>query len=178
MMKKIILIALSVVLLVNTVVQAQTGTVTHKVLLVRSGPSTKHKIIAKLKRGERPLVEELRGGWVKLAWWGGAWVPKSGLLLEQSVGKSSAQDEQFTRWLISDAKVNWALIHRKGENSISLRVRMHSDRYGGVEGVTFISHNLAQSYRFHTGETGPLKIEILKPDAKFIHEVYFQATFE
>jgi hypothetical protein len=177
-MKKTIWIVIGAVLLVNTVVHAQIGTVTHKVLLVRSGTSIKHKVIAKLKRGERPLVEELRGDWVKLAWGSEAWVPKSGLSLEQSVGKSSAQDEQFARWLMSDAKVNWALIHRKGEHSISLRVRMDSDRYGGVEGVTFIAHNLAQSYRFHTGETGPLEIEILKPDAKFIHEIYFQATFE
>ena len=177
-MKKTIWIVIGAILLVNTVVHAQIGTVTHKVLLVRSGPSTKHKVITKLKKGERPLVEELREGWVKLAWGSGAWVASGGLSLEQSTGKSSAQDEQFARWLISETKVNWALIHRKGKNSISLRVRMDSDRYGDVEGVTFISHNLVQSYRFHTGETGPLEIEILKPDAKFIHEIYFQATFE
>jgi len=177
-MKKTIWIVIGAVLLVNTVVYAQIGTVTYKVLLVRSGPSRKHKVIAKLKKGERPLVEELQGDWVKLAWGSGAWVASSGLSLEQSFHKSSAQDEQFARWLISDTKINWAFVHRKGENSISLRVRMDSDRYGGVEGVTFISHNLAQSYRFHTGEMGLLEIEILKPDAKFMHEIYLQATFE
>lgn len=177
-MRKTIWIVIGAVVLANTVVHAQIGTVTHKVLLVRSGPSIKHKVITRMKRGERPLVQELRGDWVKLAWGSEAWVPRDGLSLEQPVGKSSAQDEQFARWLISDTKVNWALIHRKGKNSISLRVRMDSDRYGAAEGVTFISYNLAQSYRFHTGETGPLEIEILKPDAKFIHEIYFQATFE
>lgn len=177
-MKKTIWIVIGAVLLVNTVVHAQIGTVTNKVLLVRSGPSLKHKVTAKLKRGERPLVEELQGDWVKLAWGSDAWVARSGLSLEQSVGKSSAQDEQFVRWLISDTKVNWALIHREGENLISLQVKMDPGRYGGVEGVTFISHNLALSYRFHTGETGPLEIKILRPDAKFIDEIYFQAAFE
>jgi hypothetical protein len=177
-MKKIILIALSAVLLVNTVVPAQIGTVTHKVLLVRSGPSKKHKVVARMKRGERPLIEGLRGDWVKLAWRKEAWVARSGLSLEKGIAQSSAQDEQFVGWLINDTKVNWAFVHRKGKDSISLWARMDSDRYGSVEGVKFIAQNLAQSYRFHTGETGPLKIKILKPNAKFNHEIYFQATFE
>jgi uncharacterized protein YgiM (DUF1202 family) len=177
-MKKIILIALAAVLLVNTVAHAQIGTVTYKVLLVRSGPSKKYKVVARMKRGQRPLIEDFRGDWVKLAWRKEAWVARSGLSLEQSVAQSSVQDEQFTRWLINDTKVNWAFVHRKGKDSISLWARMDSDRYGGLEGVKFIAQTLAQSYRFHTGETGPLKIKILKPYAKFNHEIYFQATFE
>ena len=87
-------------------------------------------------------------------------------------------DEQFVRWLIHDTKVNWAFIDRQPGNSILLWIRMDSDRYGGPAEIRFITNNLAKSYRFHTREKGLLEIKILKPDAKFIHEVYFQATFK
>jgi hypothetical protein len=178
MIKRMIWIVLMAAFFVNSVALAQIGTVTKKEVLVRSGPSKKHKVVAKVKRGERPLVEALRGNWVKLAWKREAWVERRGLSLKQGIGQSSAMDEQFVRWLIHDTKVNWAFIDRKGGNSISVWVRMDSDRYGGVAEVRFIAKNLAESYRFHTGERGPLEINILKPDAKFIHEIYVQAPFE
>jgi hypothetical protein len=176
MMKKILLIVLTALFLAGSVAFAEIGTVTHKVLVVRSGPSRNQKVIARLKKGEQPLVEGLRGDWVKLAWEGEAWVERGGLSLSEGVAKSSAQDEQFIRWLIHDTKVNWVFIARKGGDVISLWVRMDSDRYGDKEGVTFIAHNLAQSYRFHTGDKGPVEVNILKPDAKFIQESFFQVT--
>ncbi len=177
-MKKIPWMALAALLLSGSIAFAEIGTVTHKVLVVRSGPARNQKVIAKLKRGERPLVETLRGAWVKLAWEGEAWVESGGLSLSEGVAQSSGQDEQFMRWLIQDTKVNWAFITRKGGELISLWVRMGSDRYESKAGVTFIAHNLAESYRFHTGDKGPVEVNILKPDAKFIQEIYFQATFK
>lgn len=178
MMKKILWIVLTALFLAGSVAFAEIGTVTHKVLVVRSGPTRIQKIIARLKKGERPLVEGLRGDWVKLAWEGEAWVERGGLSLSEGVAQSSAQDEQFMRWLIHDTKVNWVFIARKGGDLISLWVRMDFDRYVNMERVTFIAHNLAESYRFHTGDKGPVEVNILKPDAKFIQEIFFQASFK
>ena len=146
MMKKMIWIALMAAFLVNTVAWAQIGTVTVRNLLVRSGPSKNYKVIAKMKRGDRPLVERIQGNWAKLAWKGKAWVARSTLLLEQGTSQSSATDEQFLRWLIHDTKVNWAFIDRERGNSISFWVRMDPDRYGDVAEVRYIANNLAESY--------------------------------
>jgi len=178
MMKKMMWIVLMAAFFLNTIAFAKIGVVTKRVLLVRSGPGKNHKVIAKVKKGERPLVEGLRGNWVKLAWKREAWVVRRGLSLKQGVVQSVEIDEQFVRWLIHDTKVNWAFIDRNRGNSISVWVRMDSDRYEGVAEVRFIANNLAESYRFHTGEKGPLEIKILKPDAKFIHEIYFQSTLK
>jgi len=178
MMKKMIWILLMASFLLNSVAFAKIGVVTKNVLLVRSGPGKNHKAIAKVKRGERPLVEGLRGNWVKLAWREEAWVERSGLSLNQGDAQPLEGDDQFVRWLIHDTKINWAFIDRKPGNSIFVWIRMDSDRYGSPAETRFIANNLAESYRFHTGEKGPLEIKILKPDAKFIHELYFQATFK
>lgn len=178
MMKKILWIVFMALFLAGSVAFAEIGTVTHKELVVRSGPSRNQQVIARLKKGERPLVEGFRGDWVKLAWEGEAWVERGGLSLSGGVARSSAQDEQFMRWLIHDTKVNWVFIARKGGDLISLWVRMDSDRYVSEARVTFIAHNLAQSYRFHTGDKGPVEVTILKPDAKFIGETFFQASFK
>jgi uncharacterized protein YgiM (DUF1202 family) len=178
MIKKTVWIALLATFSMNTVVFAQIGTVTARTLLVRSGPSRNYKIIAKMKRGEQPLVERAIGNWVKLAWKGEAWVARTELSLKQGTSRSSAMDEQFSRWLVRDTKVNWAFIDRENRLSVSLWVRMDSDRYGGMTMVNFIANNLAESYRFHTGDRNPVEIKILKPDAKFIHDIYLQATFK
>ncbi|MFQ5840831.1 MAG: hypothetical protein ACE5I8_00225 [Thermodesulfobacteriota bacterium] len=178
MIRKTIWVVFMATIFVNTVALAQIGTVTPRILLVRSGPSKNHKVIAKMKRGERPLVERIVGNWVKLAWKREAWVAGSELSLEQGASRSSAIDEQFFRWLIQDTKVNWAFINRKSGHPVSLWVRMDSDRYGGLAKVNFIAHNLAESYRFHTGDRNPLEMKILKPDAMFIQDIYFQATFK
>jgi uncharacterized protein YgiM (DUF1202 family) len=176
MIKKTIWIVLMATFFAKSVALAQIGTVTARTLLVRSGPSKNYKVIAKMKRGEQPLVERVIGNWVKLAWKREAWVARSELSLKQETSQSSVIDEQFFRWLIHDTKVNWAFIDRKGELSVSLWVRMDSDRYEGMAKVSFIANNLAESYRFHTGDKNPLQIKILKPDAKFIHDIYLQAT--
>jgi hypothetical protein len=179
MMKKMmILILLMASFLLNSVAFAKIGAVTQKVLLVRSGPGKNYKVIAKVKRGERLLVEGVRTNWAKLAWGREAWVSRSGISLKQRGTLSLEIDEQFVRWLIHDMKVNWAFIDRKPGNSIFVLIRMDSDRYGSPAEIRFIANNIAESYRFHTGEKGLLEIKILKPDAKFIHEVYFQATFK
>ena len=178
MIKKMIWIFLIASLLLNSAALAKIGVVTKRVLFVRAGPGKDHKAIAKVKRGERPLVEGLRGNWVKLAWRGEAWVARSGLSLERGDAQTLEIDEHFVRWLIHDTKINWAFIDRKPGNSISVWIRMDSDRYGSPAGMKFIANNLAESYRFHTEEKGPLEITILKPDAKFIQEIYFQATFK
>ena len=178
MMKKMIWIVLMAAFFANSVALAQIGTVTKREFFVRSGPGKNYKVIAKVKRGDRPLVEGLRGNWVKLAWKREAWVERRGLSLKQGIAQSSVIDEHFLRWLIHDTKVNWAFIDRKQGNSISVWVRMDSDRYGDMAEVKVIANNLAESYRFHTGDKGPLEIKILKPDAKFIHDIYLQATFK
>lgn len=179
MMKKMmILILLMASFLLNSVTFAKIGAVTKKVLLVRSGPGKNYKVIAKMKRGEQPLVEGLLTNWAKLAWKKEAWVSRNGISLKQRGTLSLEIDEQFVRWLIHNTKVNWAFIDRKPGNSILLWIRMDSDRYGSPAEIRFIANNLAKSYRFHTREKGLLEIKILKPDAKFIHEVYFQATFK
>lgn len=180
MIKKMmtIWIILMTAFFVNTSSLAQIGTVTAKGLLVRSGPSKNHKVIAKMKSGEQPLVDRVQGNWVKLAWEGEAWVARSELSLEQGVSQSSAIDEQFFRWLIHDTAVNWAFMNRKNGRSASLWVRMDSDRYGGMAKVNFIANNLGESYRFHTGYRDTLEITILKPDARFIGDIYLQATFK
>ena len=178
MAKKMIWILFMVSFLWNSVAFATIGVVTQKVLLVRSGPGKDHKVIAKVKRGGRLLVEGLRTNWAKLAWRGEAWVATSGISLKRRGILSLEIDEQFVRWLIHDTKVNWAFIDRKPGNSIFVLIRMDSDRYGSLAEIRFIANNLAESYRFHTQEKGLLEIKILKPDAKFIHEVYFQATFK
>lgn len=176
-MKKRIWIVLIVVFLVNGVAWAQIGTSTVRNLLVRSGPGKNHRVIAKIRRGDQPLVERIQGNWVKLAWKEEAWVAKNMLLLKQGTTRSSATDGPFLRWLIHDTKVNWTFIDRKRGNSISLWVRMNQDRYGDLAEVRYIANNLAESYRFHTGHGGLLEIRILKPDAKFVHDIYFQAIF-
>jgi len=178
MIKKIPWIVLLALFFVNTVALAQIGTVTARNLLVRSGPGKNYKVIAKMRRGEQPLVERLQGNWLKLAWEREAWVARSELALEKGPSRSSAIDEQFFRWLIHGTKVNWAFIDRKRGRSVSVWVRMDSDRYGDLTKVRFIANNLAESYRFHTGDRNPLDIKILKPDAKFIHDIYLQATFK
>ena len=178
MRKRMIWIIPVALLLANSAAPAEIGTVNRRQLLVRAGPSRKHKVIAKLDRGKRPLVEDLRGGWVKLAWKREAWVEKRGLSLKQGGAQSSVLDGQFLRWLIRDTKVNWAFIHRHRGDAVLLWVRMDSDRYGGVADVTFMARNLAESYRFHTGKKGAVDIRILKWDAKFIGDVYCQATFK
>jgi len=177
-MKKMIWIVLIVVFFINGVTWAQIGTSTAGNLSVRSGPGKNYRVIAKMKRGDQPLVERIQENWVKLAWEGEAWVARSMLLLKQGASRSSATDEQFLRWLIHETKVNWTFIDRKQGNSISLWVRMDQDRYGDVAEVRYIAKNLAESYRFHTGHRGPLEIKILKPDAKFVHDIYFQAIFK
>jgi uncharacterized protein YgiM (DUF1202 family) len=176
MKKKTICIIFMATFFMNTVAWAQIGTVTPRTLLVRSGPGKNHKVIAKMKRGEQPLVERIVGNWVKLAWKREAWVARSELSLEQAASRSSAIDEQFFRWLIHDTKVNWVFVDRKSGHLVSLWVRMDSDRYGGLEKVNFIANNLAESYRFHTGDRNPLEMNILKSDARFIQDIYFQAT--
>lgn len=178
MIKKTIWIILMTTFFVNSVALAQIGTVTAKTLVVRSGPSNNHKVIAKMKRGEQPLVERVQGNWLKLAWEGEAWVARSELSLEQGASPSSAIDEQFFQWLIRDTKVNWAFMDRKSGHPASLWIRMDPDRYGGMAKVNFIANNLAESYRFHTGYRDTLEITILKPDAKFIHDIYLQATIK
>jgi hypothetical protein len=178
MTKKMIWILLMASFLWNSVAFAKIGVVTQKVLLVRSGPGKDYKVIAKVKRGGQILVEDHQANWAKLAWRGEAWVATSGISLKRRGILSLEIDEQFVRWLIHDTKVNWAFIDRKPGNSIFILIRMDSDRYGSPAQIRFITNNLAESYRFHTGEKGLLDIKILKPDAKFIHEVYFQATFK
>jgi len=178
MIKKMIWIALVATFFANSVAFAQIGTVTARTLLVRSGPSKNYKVIAKMKRGEQPLVERVIGNWVKLAWKGEAWVARSELSLIQGASRSSAMDEQFLQWLVHDTKVNWAFIDRENRHSVSVWIRMDPDRYGGMTKVNFIANNLAESYRFHTGDRNPVEIKILKPDAKFIHDIYLQATFK
>ena len=178
MRKRMIWIILVVLLLAKSAAPAEIGTVNSRQVLVRSGPSRKHKVIAKLDRGDRPLVEDLRGGWMKLAWKGEAWIERGGLSLKQGSAQSSAQDEQFLRWLIRDTKVNWAFIDQPRGNAVFLWVRMDSDRYRGVADVTFMARNLAESYRFHTGKKGVVEIRILKWDAKFIGDIYCEATFK
>ncbi len=178
MIKKTIWISLMATFFVNAVAFAQIGTVTARTLLVRSGPSRNHKVIAKMRRGEQPLVERVQRNWVKLAWKRQAWVARSELSLEQGASRSSATDEQFSRWLIHDTKVNWAFMDRKSGHSTSLWVRMDSDRYGGIAKVNFIVNNLVESYRFHTGYRDLMEIILLKPDAKFIADIYLQATFK
>ncbi len=178
MIKKTVWIALLAVFSMNAVVFAQIGTVTARNLLVRSGPSRNYKVIAKMKRGDQPLVERVIGNWVKLAWKEEAWVARSELSLIQGASRSSVMDEQFSRWLVRDTKVNWAFIDREDRHSVSLCVRMDSDRYGGMTMVNVIANNLAESYRFHTGDRNPVEIKILKPDAKFIRDIYLQATFK
>ncbi len=178
MIKKTIWIILMTAFFVNSVALAQIGTVTAKTLLVRSGPSNNHKVIGKMKRGEQPLVERIQGNWLKLAWKEEAWVVKSELSLEEGSSRPLAIDEQFLRWLIHDTKVNWAFMDRKSGHAPSLWVRMDSDRYGGMAKVNFIASNLAESYRFHTGYRDTLGVTILKSDAKFIHDIYLQATFK
>ncbi len=178
MIKKTVWIALLAVFSMNAVVFAQIGTVTARNLLVRSGPSRNYKVIAKMKRGDQPLVERVIGNWVKLAWKEEAWVARSELSLIQGASRSSVMDEQFSRWLVHDTKVNWAFIDRENRHSVSLWVRMDSDRYGGMTMVNFIANNLAESYRFHTGDRNPVEIKILKPDAKFIRDIYLEATFK
>jgi uncharacterized protein YgiM (DUF1202 family) len=176
MIKKTISIVLMATFFANSVALAQIGTVTARTLLVRSGPSKDYKVIAKIKKGEQALVERVLGNWVKLAWKREAWVARSELSLKQGASRSSAINEQFFRWLIHATKVNWAFIDRKSGYPVSLWVRMDSDRYGGMAKVNFIANNLAESYRFHTGDRNPLQIKILKPDAKFIRDIYLQAT--
>jgi hypothetical protein len=178
MIKKTIWIALVAIFFVKAVALAQIGTVTARTLLVRSGPSKRYKVIAKMKRGEQPLVERVLGNWVKLAWKREAWVASNEFFLKQGASRSSAIDEQFFRWLIYETKVNWALMDRKGGHSVSLWVRMDSDRYGGMAKVHFIANNLAESYRFHTGYRDSLEITILKPNARFIQDIYLQVTFK
>jgi hypothetical protein len=178
MIRKTIWIVLMATICMNTVALAQIGTVIPRTLLVRSGPGRNHKVIAKMKRGDQPLVERTAGNWVKLAWNREAWVAGSELPLEQGASRSSTIDEQFFRWLIHDTKVNWAFMDRKSGHSISLWVRMGSDRYGGLAKVNFIANNLAESYRFHTGYRDSVEITILKPDAKFIHDIYLQITLK
>ena len=179
MMKKVVILILLIAsFLLNSAALAKIGAVTKKVLLVRSGPGKNHKAIAKVKKGEQPLVEEVRTNWAKLAWRREAWVSRSGISLKQRGTLSLEIDEQFVQWLIRHTKVNWAFIDRKPGNSIFVLIRMDSDRYGSPAEVRYIANNLAESYRFHTREKGLLEITILKPDAKFIHEVYFQATFK
>lgn len=168
-------IVLIVVFFINSVTWAQIGTSTAGNLSVRSGPGKNYRVIAKMKKGDQPLVERIQGNWVKLAWKGEAWVARSMLLLKQGASRSSATDEQFLRWLIHETKVNWTFIDRKQGNSISLWVRMDQDRYGDMAEARYIAKNLAESYRFHTGYGGPLEIKILKSDAKFVHDIYFQA---
>lgn len=178
MTKKMIWILFMASFLWNSVVFATIGVVTQKVLLVRSGPGRDYKVIAKVKRGGQILVEDHQANWAKLAWRGEAWVATSGISLKRRGILSLEIDEQFVRWLIHDTKVNWAFIDRNPGNSIFILIRMDSDRYGSPAQIRFITNNLAEAYRFHTGEKGLLDIKILKPDAKFIHEVYFQATFK
>jgi len=178
MRKSMIWIIPVALLLAKSAAPAEIGTVNSRQVLVRSGPSRKHKVIAKLDRGDRPLVGDLREGWVKLAWKGEAWVEAKGLSLKQGGAQSSALDGQFLRWLIRDTKVNWAVIHRHRGDSVLLWVRMDSDRYRGVADVTFMAKNLAESYRFHTGKGGAVEIKILKWDAKFIGDIYCEATFK
>jgi len=149
MRKRMIWIILVALLLANSPALAEIGTVNRRQVLVRSGPSRKHKVI---ERG--------------------------GLSLKQGSAQSSAQDEQFLRWLIRDTKVNWAFIDQPRGNAVFLWVRMDSDRYRGVADVTFMARNLAESYRFHTGKKGVVEIRILKWDAKFIGDIYCEATFK
>ena len=99
MMKKVIWILLLASFLCNSVAFATIGVVTQKVLLVRSGPGKDHKVIAKVKRGGRLLVEGLRTNWAKLAWRGEAWVATSGISLKRRGILSLEIDEQFVRWL-------------------------------------------------------------------------------
>ena len=178
MIKKMIWIVLMVLLFVDTVALAQIGTVTAKSLLVRSGPGKNYKVIGRMTSGDQPLVERLQGNWVKLAWKKEAWVARRELSLEKETSRSSTIDEQFIRWLIHNTKINWAFIHRKRADSVFVWVRMNSDRYGGMTKVRFVANNLAESYRFHTEDGSPLEIKILNPDAKFIHDIYLQATFK
>jgi uncharacterized protein YgiM (DUF1202 family) len=90
MIRKTIWIVLMATICINTVALAQIGTVTPRTLLVRSGPGRNHKVIAKLKRRDQPLVERTAGNWVKLAWNREAWVAGGELSLEQGASRSSA----------------------------------------------------------------------------------------
>ena len=61
MIKKTIWIALMAIFFVKAVALAQIGTVTARTLLVRSGPSKRYKVIAKMKGESSPLWNEFWG---------------------------------------------------------------------------------------------------------------------
>jgi hypothetical protein len=178
MIREAIWIAFLALFLIASTALVQIGTATKQGVFIRSGPGRNFKVIAKMRRGQQPLLERVQENWVKLAWRREAWVEKSGLFLNPGLAQSSTISGQFLRWLVRDTKVNWAFIDQKERPSLSLVVRLDSDRYGPLEDITFIANNLAESYRFHTGFRDSMEIVILKPDAQFIQDVYFQTTLK
>ena len=147
--------------------QEQEAVVTGATVNVRSGPGTKHKIVANVKEGDRFRVLKVQNQWVKIHIpedvleeirvdqtdekpdqdTGETWIYRR---LIQFVGKPPDFEERqidFQNWALDAIPVTY--IEFKSDSQIW--VRLPPDKYASRERVRQIARKMAQEYKKQTG---------------------------
>jgi hypothetical protein len=155
------------VLLCHPTVFCQEAVVTGPIVNVRSGPGTKHEILAKVKKDDRFLVLKVKGLWVQIEIdeetfeeirvnkgdeksapeQRETWIYRR---LIQFIGKPPDFEERqidFQNWALDVIPVTY--IEFKSDWKIS--VRLPPDKYASREHVRRIAHRMAQEYKRQTG---------------------------